>query len=231
MRIGSLYPKVKCCPRIRQRPADVEGVRRKGTDDYRMAVGNKDGRMSKSPRAWRPLLVRSFLLANKKNKATHLEIVVDDSRRFVRFVVVDGNRAVPESTVTRNGGRCLCCGTVFGLDHIRQSGKDKKIGAIDGNCLRGQKWTCLFAIFGGKHDSCSEHDSATGRPRPNFPLKLSGFACRITGLLSTASFSQFGNVSRFQHFATSSARFLYGQRRTRYSEAWRYRRSLPMQWV
>ena len=71
-------------------------------------------------------LVRSFDLSKKKGKEWHVEPVVKDCH--VDFDVVPG-KSSREGTVNRKGATCIHCGMPIDFEHIREMGREEKLGA------------------------------------------------------------------------------------------------------
>jgi putative DNA methylase len=83
-------------------------------------------------------LVRSWWLGKKKDKEAYVvpRIVADPehpSGKRVEFEIGHDVAAAPsrddDGTVDRNGARCVACGSVAPLAHVRAEGKAKRIGA------------------------------------------------------------------------------------------------------
>ena len=74
-------------------------------------------------------LIKSFRLSKKKGREHWFRPVVDAVGRKVSFVVQDHDGGVPkESTVDRNGAKCLVCGSVVPLAYAREQAKAGKMG-------------------------------------------------------------------------------------------------------
>lgn len=75
-------------------------------------------------------LVRSFALSAKKDKRAWVQPVVDGATRTVRFEVRSGLGAAPEGTCGRDGARCLVCGEVAPLTHVRSEAQAGRMSAV-----------------------------------------------------------------------------------------------------
>ena len=74
-------------------------------------------------------LIKSFRLSKKKGREHWIRPVVDAVGRSVSFVVQDHDGGVPkDSTVDRNGAKCLVCGAAAPLAYAREQAKAGKMG-------------------------------------------------------------------------------------------------------
>ena len=75
-------------------------------------------------------LVRSFLLANKKDKQIWLEPIVDHSSQMpvVQFEVKTGRGKPRPGTITCRGATCLYCGAPVQFDYIAGEGSAHRLG-------------------------------------------------------------------------------------------------------
>ena len=71
-------------------------------------------------------LVRSFALSSKQKDEQHVEPVIDHKARTVAFQV-QGGAAVGKGTVDRGGARCLLCGNVVPLNHVRSEAQEGRM--------------------------------------------------------------------------------------------------------
>jgi putative DNA methylase len=74
-------------------------------------------------------LVRSFELSTKKGKEVWAVPVVDRETRTVSFVIGGPRGEVPESTVNRQGARCIVCESPVPFDYVRAEGRAKRMSA------------------------------------------------------------------------------------------------------
>lgn len=75
-------------------------------------------------------LIKSFDLSTKKGKKAWLEYHIDRNSHppEISFSVHMGDGRGAKGTVTRSGGRCLCCDTPIPFSHIRSEGQAKRLG-------------------------------------------------------------------------------------------------------
>ena len=71
-------------------------------------------------------LTSSFMISKKAGKETFVDPIING--KDISFVVKQGKHA-PEGTVKRSGAKCICCGQPVGFSHIREEGKNNRIGA------------------------------------------------------------------------------------------------------
>ncbi len=74
-------------------------------------------------------LVRSFALSTKKGKEKHVEPVVDEDTKQVRFVVKAGPVSGKKGTVARRAVTCMVCGQEAPLDHVRTEAQVGRMSA------------------------------------------------------------------------------------------------------
>src|SRR5439155_4566132 len=102
-RIGHLYP-------------DVDGLRPIAWLWARAVSCTNPGCGAEMP------LVHSFWLSTRGERSWIAPIVEPGARTF-RFEVCRGAGGPPEGTVDRRGARCLVCGRVTPLEHVRLAGQ------------------------------------------------------------------------------------------------------------
>ena len=68
-------------------------------------------------------LVSEFWLSKRKGNKVWVDPIVDSVNKRVRFEVKREDGAPPEGTVDRRGARCIVCGEVTSLNHVRAEGK------------------------------------------------------------------------------------------------------------
>lgn len=127
-------------------------------------------------------LVNSFWLSNKKGKKAWVEPIVDSVNKTVRFEVKKGNGVPPEGTVKRRGARCLVCGQVTSLDHVRSEGKIGRIGhqmttiVAEGNSGR------IYLDPNDEHVTIAGKADPHGVPETGLPEKALGFSVQLYGM-------------------------------------------------
>lgn len=94
-------------------------------------------------------LIRQYWLARKDSKKVALEPIIDRSRNWVEFRVVDGLHVTgnpAEATTTRGDTRCLLCGQVVKAAQVREAGMKGGLGAtmtavvLTGPNLKGKQY-------------------------------------------------------------------------------------------
>ena len=92
-------------------------------------------------------LVRSFDLSRKKGKEWHVEPVAENGSLEFR---VQTGKATREGTVNRRGATCIHCGATIGFDHVREEGRNNRIGstlmAVVGEGVRGRIYVAPDAV-------------------------------------------------------------------------------------
>ena len=127
-------------------------------------------------------LVRSFALSTKTGKKAWVEPVVEHSSRTIRFQPRSGDGAPPEGTVSRRGARCLLCGTTVPLDHIREEGRQGRMGAqlmaiaAEGNRER------LFLAPNPAHEDLPQSACPRDVPDSDLPEQALGFRVQLYGM-------------------------------------------------
>jgi len=127
-------------------------------------------------------LVRSFALSTKTGKKAWVEPIVEHSSRTIRFQPRSGDGTPPEGTVSRRGARCLLCGTAVPLDHIREEGRQGRIGAqlmaiaAEGNRER------LFLAPNPAHEEIAQSACPRGVPDSDLPEQALGFRVQLYGM-------------------------------------------------
>ena len=127
-------------------------------------------------------LVRSFALSTKTSKRAWVEPVAEHATRTIRFETRSGNGTPPEGTVSRRGARCLLCGTAVPLDHIREEGRQGRIGtrlmaiAAEGNRER------LFLAPSPAHEEIAQSACAKDVPESALPEQALGFRVQLYGM-------------------------------------------------
>ncbi len=126
-RIGHLYPKVKITEEmVIDRPDLKTHIGRE-----LMVIAWLWARTVECPNPAchaRMPLVKSFWLAKREGRKTWIEPIPMSSPNRVRFVIRSDSGPPQAGTVSRKGGRCVCCNTSVSLDHIRSEGKAKRMG-------------------------------------------------------------------------------------------------------
>ena len=127
-------------------------------------------------------LVRSFALSTKTSKQAWVEPVVEHATRTIRFGTRSGSGTPPEGTVSRRGARCLLCGTTVPLDHIREEGRQGRIGArlmaiaAEGNRER------LFLAPNPAHEEIAQSACPRDVPESALPEQALGFRVQLYGM-------------------------------------------------
>lgn len=73
-------------------------------------------------------LVKSFALSVKKGKEVYIKPIIDNQKQTYSFKVMNGIEEAPESTVNRQGARCLLSNTPITFEYIREQGKLGMLG-------------------------------------------------------------------------------------------------------
>ena len=127
-------------------------------------------------------LVRSFWLSKKKEKKTWIEPIVDRVNKRVRFEVKRGDGIPPEGTVDRRGARCIVCGEVAPLDHVRAEGRAGRMEAqmmatvAEGNQER------IYLAPSDEHVAIVDKAVPHGVPETGLPEKALGFRVQLYGM-------------------------------------------------
>ena len=170
-RIGHLYPKVKL-------PKEHGGG--KAT-----VIAWLWARTVKCPNpacGARMPLVQSFQLANKAGKKVWIEWIVDKSEKTVRFEVKTGEGVPPEGTVDRRRVRCVVCGEVAPLDHVRAEGKAGRMAlklmaiVAEGNRER------IYLNPSDEHVAIANKAEPQDVPETNLPEKALSITVQLYGM-------------------------------------------------
>jgi putative DNA methylase len=87
------------------------------------------------------------MISKKAGKETFVDPIING--KDISFVVKQSKHA-PEGTVKRSGAKCICCGQPVGFPHIREEGKNNRIGAkLIAVVGLGNRGACLLFAFGG----------------------------------------------------------------------------------
>jgi putative DNA methylase len=127
-------------------------------------------------------LTSKFALSTKPAKKAWAEPVVDHSLKSVHFEVRTGVGDPQTGTVNRKGARCLVCGSVAPLDHLRSEGKAGRMGAqLMVIVAEGQRGRIYLGA-----DSSHERVAVTANPQsvPDtaLPEKALGFRVQNYGM-------------------------------------------------
>jgi putative DNA methylase len=128
-------------------------------------------------------LVRSFWLANKRNRKTWLEPIIDG--QSYSFQVKSGTEGPSvEGTVSRSGATCLITGSAIPFSYIREQGKQGKLGirllAIVAEGTRGK----IYLPPNSQHEEMAGHIEVDNSPSTSLPDKALGFRVQEYGIKS-----------------------------------------------
>ncbi len=72
-------------------------------------------------------LVRSFILSSKKGGEVLAEPIIDQAAKTVQFISREGKNT-RGTTVSRQGAKCLVCGSIAPIEYVRAEGQSKRMG-------------------------------------------------------------------------------------------------------
>lgn len=121
-------------------------------------------------------LVHSFKLSTKQNVFVQ-PIVEGDA---IRFEVRNGSDA-PEGTVSRNGARCLFCGSNVALEHVRNEGKAGRLGAQLMAIVAEGEHGRVYLAPDDQHEQAANLDKPDDFPDGELPDKALGFSVQNYG--------------------------------------------------
>lgn len=164
-RIGHLYPKVKL-------PKEYGG-------GVATVIAWLWARTVKCPNpacgAMMPL-IKSFVISTRSGKEAWIQLVINHAEKSLRFEVRPGKGPTTDGTVNRRGARCVICEQAVPLEHIRNEGKQKRLGTqLLGIIAEGQR----ERLYLSPND---EHIAAAKEAKPNWgsDVELSNNARHMT---------------------------------------------------
>ena len=123
-------------------------------------------------------LVHSFQLSTKQK--TFVEPIVDGDK--IRFEVRTGDKNIPAGTVDRNGARCLFCGAISPLAHVRAEAKAGRMGAqMMAIVAEGDKGR-IYLPPDDEHERIAAVDKPDDYPEGELPDKALGFRVQEYGI-------------------------------------------------
>ncbi len=181
-RIGHLYPKAKITAEILAERPDLKAQGLKPGDKLTV-IAWLWARTVKCPNpacgAQMPL-VRSFALSTKKGKEAWVEPTIEGNQ--VRFGIKTGSGQTPESTVNRNGARCICCGTPVAFDYIREEGKSGRMSEQMMTIVADAPKSRIYLDPISEHETIAKNVRPVWKPETNLPEKALGFRVQLYGM-------------------------------------------------
>ncbi len=162
--IGNLYPTVKLDD---------------GTDATVIAwLWTRTVKCSNPTCGRRMPLVHSFKLSTKKN--TFVEPIVDGDK--IRFEIRTDGKNIPDGTVDKHGARCLFCGAISPLTHVRAEAKAGRMGAqLMAIVAEGDKGR-IYLPPDEEHERIAAVDKPEDYPEGELPEKALGFRVQEYGI-------------------------------------------------
>ena len=130
-------------------------------------------------------LVRSFALATKKGKEAHVVPSVERSAAppQIHFRIVNGASEIHEPTISRNGARCLSCGSPIPLEFVRSEGRAGRLGTRLLATVAVQANGRLYVAPDDAQLSAAQVSAPTDLLETELPNQALGFRVQAYGLL------------------------------------------------
>ena len=129
-------------------------------------------------------LVRSFMLATKKNRRAWIEPVLAADRRSYRFHVrTDAGGPEIGGTVTRNGGVCLATGDPIPFDYIRSEAKAGRMGVRLMAIVAEGKRKRIYLPPNDEMERIASAAQPEDAPDTDLPEKALGFRVQEYGIV------------------------------------------------
>jgi putative DNA methylase len=129
-------------------------------------------------------LVRSFMLATKKDRRAWIEPVLSEDRKTYGFEVRTGS-GDPEiaGTVTRNGGVCIATGDPIPFDYIRAEAKAGRMGVRLMAIVAEGKRRRVYLPPSDEMEQIANSAQPTDAPETDLPEKALGFRVQEYGIV------------------------------------------------
>ncbi len=157
-------------------------------------------------------LTSKWTLSTKKGKEVYVEPIVDQAAKTVRFEVRQGKGA-PEGTVSRQGAKCIVCGSPVPFDNIRAEGQAGRMGTQMMAIVVEGKGGRVYLPPNEEQERLANSAEPTWRPETDLPKQALGFRVQLYGmtkhcdlfterqLLALSTFSDLVNEAREQVLA------------------------------